>query len=149
MRLLNLLGITAALLAACGAPAADEAAITDEPLPSATAAPTAGLLTATGTPDAATPEPIRLTVWWPEPLAPQGDADASAELSRQLDTFQAAQSGLLIESRLKKADDIGGVLATLRAASAVAPGALPDVTLLRRTDLLLAVTEGLVRPLER
>ena len=39
-------------------------------------------------------------------------------------------------------------MATLRTANNVAPGALPDMTLIRREDLLSAAQSGLIYPLE-
>lgn len=138
------LACMAALLAACGG----EAATTIEPLD----APT--LLPPTPTP-APTPTflptpagPTALLVWWPEPLAPVGDVAAAAILSAQIEAFEQAHADIMIESRLKKPKDVGGIMETLRVASAVAPGALPDLTLLRREDLLVAVQSGLVQPLE-
>ncbi len=138
------LAVLGLLLAAC----AGQAATTIEPLdaptlipPTLTPAPT---FTAAPTPAG----PTALQIWWPEPLAPVGDISAAAVLSAQLDGFEQAHPDIVIESRLKKPKDVGGIMETLRAASAVAPGALPDLTLLRREDLLLAVQSRLVQPLE-
>ena len=140
--------VAAALLAlaACGpstaplTPAAD-VQLTDTPTPAATVTPT---LAATST-----PAPAVLSIWWPEPLAPLDNSDAADLLSEQISGFQAAQGGnVQVDLRLKREGDLGGIMATLRAASPVAPGALPDLTLLPRSDLLVAVPDGLVFPLE-
>ncbi|MBZ0291256.1 MAG: extracellular solute-binding protein [Anaerolineae bacterium] len=92
--------------------------------------------------------PVRLSVWWPEPLAPLDNGDAVDVLSEQISAFQVAQGNVEVELRWKNEADPGGILSTLRTASPVAPGALPDLTLLRREDLLEAVESGLVHPLE-
>ncbi len=132
-------------LAACGpsaAPLTPAAAVqpTDTPAPAPTVTPT---LAATST-----PAPAVLSIWWPEPLAPL-DNSAADLLSEQISGFQAAQGGdVQVDLRLKREGDLGGIMATLRAASPVAPGALPDLTLLPRSDLLAAVQDGLVFPLE-
>lgn len=135
------------LLAAC-APGDGTVQITTEPLTLPTLAPTQLPPTPAATPEATAALPLELVVWWPEPVAPVGDIQASVILTEQTDGFLAANPDILLESRLKKPRDVGGIMETLRAASAVAPGALPDVTLLRRDDLLAAVRDGLAQPLE-
>lgn len=135
------------LLAAC-APGDRTAQITSEPLVLPTLASPQPVPTLALTPEATVPSLQSLVVWWPEPVAPVGDIQASVILTEQMDGFLAAHPDILLETRLKKPRDVGGIMETLRAASAVAPGALPDVTLLRRDDLLTAVRDGLVQPLE-
>lgn len=93
------------------------------------------------------PEPTRMVIWWPEPLSPLDNSDAADLLSQQISAFQTAQGNIEVELRLKAVDGLGGIMSTLRAASPVAPGALPDLTLLRRSDLQAAVQAGLVYPL--
>jgi ABC-type glycerol-3-phosphate transport system substrate-binding protein len=96
-----------------------------------------------------TQEPITtLVVWWPDRLAPVGDESVYAWINQQLDDFVESEDNLAIEFRRRRSQEVGGIMATLRSASAVAPGALPDVTLIRREDLLVAVQEGLVQPLD-
>lgn len=134
-------------IAAC-APGDLTSQITSEPLVSPTAAPTLAAPTASPTPEATEDRSSNLTIWWPESLSPVGDVRVSAVLSEQIGGFEAANPGLAVISRLKKPRDVGGIMETLRAANAVAPGALPDLTLLRREDLLAAVQAGIVQPLE-
>ncbi|HEX2907116.1 MAG TPA: extracellular solute-binding protein [Phototrophicaceae bacterium] len=137
--------LLAGLLPACSGQGVQ---ITTEPLP----LPTFALATSTPplalTPEVTAAAPVTLTIWWPEPLAPVGDVEVAAVLSQQTNTFEATYTDVIVESRLKKPGDVGGIMETLRTASAVAPGALPDLTLLRREDLLAAVQAGLVQPLE-
>jgi ABC-type glycerol-3-phosphate transport system substrate-binding protein len=54
----------------------------------------------------------------------------------------------LLLVRVKRVEGVGGIISTLRSASAVAPGALPDLTLLPRQHLLAAADAGLVVPLD-
>jgi ABC-type glycerol-3-phosphate transport system substrate-binding protein len=89
-----------------------------------------------------------LNIWWPEPLAPIDNQDAADLLSEQISAFQAANPDVTVEFRLKKAQDVGGIMSTLRSASLVAPGALPDLTLLRHSDLLTAAQSGLIMPMD-
>lgn len=66
-------------------------------------------------------------------------------LRAQIEDFQNAH-GLLVQWRAKRLNGAGGIMSTLRTASAVAPGALPDLVLLRREQLLIAVDTGLIYP---
>lgn len=103
-----------------------------------------------------TPEPTEvptgprtLVIWWPEPLAPRENADAAEVLSEQISAFERAYGDVQVQFRLKLARDTGGIMQTLRAASGgIAPGALPDLTLIRREDLLAAAQAGLIQPIE-
>ncbi len=139
-------------LAACAAPTTTPAdsGLTIEPL--ATQTPTvvaqAVTLTPTITPMPTAAGPARLSVWWPEPLAPLDNGDAADVLSEQITAFQTAQGNVVVDLRWKNEQDPGGILSTLRTASPVAPGALPDLTLMRRSDLLLAVQDRLIYPLD-
>ncbi len=117
--------------------------------------PTPSLATATQAVPAVTPTvsptpagPLDVVVWWPEALAPLDNETAAELLSEQLSAFQRENDDVAVEFRLKRVEDVGGIMSTLRTGSAVAPGALPDLTLLQRDDLLIAVEAGLVQPLD-
>lgn len=114
------------------------------PIETIPATPTAAI----PTPVAATPAPMTLTIWIPDDLLPLNDGILNAMLEAEITEFAALENGGKIVIRRKAARDIGGIMATLQTASAVAPGALPDMTLIRREDILLAVEEGLIQPLE-
>jgi ABC-type glycerol-3-phosphate transport system substrate-binding protein len=103
---------------------------------------------ATTEPTDAASKTTTLNIWWPEPLAPIDNQDAADLLSEQISAFQTANRDVLVEFRLKKAQDVGGIMSTLRAASLVAPGAMPDLTLLRRSDMLSAAQAGLIVPID-
>jgi ABC-type glycerol-3-phosphate transport system substrate-binding protein len=114
--------------------------------------PTATLLSVE-TPLPATPEgtaevSFGLSVWLPETLAPTNNEAAALVLTSQIENFQASQPDITVSTRLKATEGIGSVMATLLSASNVAPGALPDLTLIRRQDLRAAVQAGLVQPLD-
>ncbi len=92
--------------------------------------------------------PTTMVIWWPEPLAPLDNAEANELLSEHISAFKAAQGNIEVQLRRKLEMGIGGIMSTLRTASPVAPGALPDLTLMRREDLLIAAQSGLIYPLE-
>lgn len=89
-----------------------------------------------------------LRVWWPDALEPSGNEKAALMLADYVDTFRATIPELTVELRMKKSQDSGGIFDTLRTANTVAPAALPDITLLRRSDLLAAVEAGLIQPMQ-
>ena len=93
-------------------------------------------------------EPTRMVLWWPEQLAPAGNPAAIELLNSQLDAFQSSQGNVMLQLRLKANEGANGILATLRAASPVAPGVLPDLALMQRADMLVAARDGLIHPLE-
>ncbi len=89
-----------------------------------------------------------MVIWWPEPLAPLNNAEANELLSEQISAFKASQGNIDVQLRRKMEGGVGGIMSTLRAASPVAPGALPDLTLMRRSDVTAAAQAGLIYPLE-
>jgi ABC-type glycerol-3-phosphate transport system substrate-binding protein len=95
-----------------------------------------------------TPEAQALSIWLPEAFAPVNNKQAALLMGDQVNTFQAAQGDVMVETRLKKLHDIGGIVNTLQSASAVAPKSLPALTLVRREDLPTLVQAGLVQPLD-
>ncbi len=108
-----------------------------DPLPGTPLAPT--------TP---TPEHDVMRVWWPDELYPQQDGEALEALQSQFDEFAATYIVYDLEIRRKRTTGLGGILPTLRTAGPVAPGALPDLTLMRRADMITAASEGLIEPLD-
>lgn len=144
-----LCGLLLLSVTACAPDAAQQPLPTAPPATSTPEPPTVApsLVAPTETPVATEVGPQRLTVWWPEPLAPLDNETAAEVLSEQLSAFQRETSNVSVELRLKRVEDVGGIMSTLRTASAVAPGALPDLTLLRRDDLLVAAQAGLIQPL--
>ena len=88
-----------------------------------------------------------LTIWLPAPLNPADNPTAEDLLNDAIETF-TGDANLSVELRIKAVEDVGGIMSTLRTGSIVAPGALPDLTLMRRQDLLMAQELGLIQPLE-
>ncbi len=108
-------------------------------------APSPGL---TATQVYVTPSPLRLKIWLPPQFDPNGQGQANALLKARLDAFSALYPGLQLDIRVKAPTGPGGLLETLTATSAAAPGALPDLIALSRSDLEAATLKGLVYPLD-
>ena len=90
---------------------------------------------------------LTVRVWWPDELYPSEGSEAEDLLLQQFEGFRTSYTAYDLVVRRKRADGLGGILPTLRTARTVAPGAMPDLTLMRYSDMVTAVTEGLIVPL--
>lgn len=77
--------------------------------------------------------PPPLKVWLPAPLIADESDWAYQLLSERANTF-SERTGIGAQFRIKEVGTVGGIMSTIRAGSDVAPGALPDLTLIRRRD---------------
>lgn len=143
------------LLAACSGDDADSATS----LTAATSAPTLDANLSTPIPTTAVtvtpaadsvPEALTLALWWPDTLNPSDRTEVNDIINTQINGFvEAEEDETQVDFRLKRyGGEQGAIMPTLRTASGVAPGALPDLTLIRRSDLVAAVDAGLVYPLD-
>jgi len=86
-----------------------------------------------------------LTIWWPDEFYP-ADVDV---LEEQIRSFALSQGDTFeIELRRKPTQGNGGIVSTLASASAAAPGALPDLTLMRYREFVNAVQNGTINPMD-
>jgi multiple sugar transport system substrate-binding protein len=90
-----------------------------------------------------------LVLWLPPQFNPSGTTAAAKMLNARLESFQAANPGLKVEVRIKASSGQGGLLDSLTATSAAAPGNLPALIALPRSDLETAALKSLVFPLDR
>lgn len=121
-----------------------------EPTPAATLAPTsvpAAPATAAPTRMPQNDSPV-LTLWLPPELDPNEDSEAGGLLRAQLAAFVEANPEVQVEIRVKALDGPGGLIESLSAASAAAPGAMPALIALPRTGLETAALKGLIYPLD-
>lgn len=95
-----------------------------------------------------TPESMHLRVWLPEQFNPAGENRQAEILTQRLAEFQSLHPDLELEIRIKKAEGDTGILNALSVTSKAAPGALPDLALLSRSDLEVAAGLGLVHPID-
>jgi ABC-type glycerol-3-phosphate transport system substrate-binding protein len=90
---------------------------------------------------------MTLTLWLPTRFLP-GESNAAYQvLQRQLDEFAGTVGGLPSQIVVKQDRGPGGLLDLLRAASPVAPAALPDIIALDNVDLEAAARSGLLQPI--
>ena len=100
-----------------------------------------------GAQEAAGDAPPPLKVWLPAPLFAD-ESDAVYELlASHTETFSAG-AGIEVAFRLKAVGTLGGIMSTIRTGSDVAPGALPDLTLIRRRDFTPSQARQYLQSLE-
>ncbi|HYN87389.1 MAG TPA: extracellular solute-binding protein [Ardenticatenaceae bacterium] len=99
-------------------------------------------------PPTPTPGVVELVVWSPAALSPRAEEDAGALLARQIASFEAAHPSITVRYEPKAAQGESGLLQFLRAASTVAPGALPDVIIFPSDDFDDAAQAELLAPLD-
>ena len=88
-----------------------------------------------------------LKVWIPASLI----SDTSSEAYKQLVTHTtqfSTDANVSVEYRIKAVGTMGGIMSTIRSGSIVAPGALPDIALIRYSDLMSAQAPTLLQSLE-
>jgi ABC-type glycerol-3-phosphate transport system substrate-binding protein len=90
---------------------------------------------------------ITLHVWLPDELVLPEEPSMVGWFLAQSQAFTQEQI-IEIELRLRSTRVGGNILATLQTASTVAPDAMPELTLLRRSDLLIAQQSGLIQSID-
>lgn len=94
------------------------------------------------------PETSGLRVWLPAQFNLAAEQPAAEMLAQRLREFESQHSDLKIEVRIKKAEAEGDILNALSVTSTAAPGVLPDLVLLSRSDLEMAALMGLLHPID-
>ena len=96
----------------------------------------------------AEPDTSSLRIWLPAEFDPTAENPAAELLAERLRKFESQHSDLKIEVRIKTAGAEGEILNALSVTSAAAPGVLPDLVLLSRSDLEMAALSGLLHPID-
>lgn len=91
--------------------------------------------------------PQTLTVWIPASLISDTNSEAYQQLLAHTAQF-SADTNITVNYRIKAVGTMGGIMSTIRSGSIVAPGALPNIALIRRSDLLSAQAPTLLQSLE-
>ena len=87
-------------------------------------------------------------LWLPPQFDPSSATRAADLLSARLEAFQVANPNIKIEVRIKSVSGPGGLLNSLTATSAAAPGNLPALIALPRSDQETAALKSLIFPLD-
>ena len=93
----------------------------------------------------AAPRPLK--VWIPAPLIADESSQAFQLLNDHTQVF-SERNNLAVDYRIKAVGAVGGIMSTIRSGSEVAPGALPDIALIRRRDLMPAQAQQYLQSME-
>jgi ABC-type glycerol-3-phosphate transport system substrate-binding protein len=115
------------------------------PAPTIEIRPTATLASVVGD-TAEPPQVLRLVVWTPEQFTPGGDAPGGQDLADLLVAFDETRPDIQVEFFPKIERGTGGITGYLRSAPGIAPGLLPDLTLLDRDTLADLAREQRIVP---
>ncbi len=115
------------------------------PVPTKRITPTPPAITPATTP---VPSELLLRVWLPLQFDPAAQNVPASLLKQRLADFEAGHPGLKIEVRIKESEGENDIVNVLSLASAAAPGTLPDLILLSRSDLEVAAGKGLLHPID-
>jgi ABC-type glycerol-3-phosphate transport system substrate-binding protein len=99
-------------------------------------------ITVTVTP---TDETMILTFWTVEAFSPEAEGDLGLFFSNSLRAFERNNPDTQVRLLLKKASGKGGMLDFLRTSRQAAPTILPDVAIMKATDLPNAYADGLLQ----
>ena len=104
--------------------------------------------TPTEPPPDTSPQERLIRVWWPDTLYALDDEGVSDIIENQVEDFNRLNPNYNGEVRIKRSDGQGSALSTLLAAQQVAPSAIPDLVLLKRSDLVQAARNGVITPID-
>jgi|GEM_PF-6891635 len=91
---------------------------------------------------------IDLNVWVPQQFDITSETDAAVILRNRFQEFSDKNPQINLIVRTKSASGPGSILETLTSAIVVAPGAMPSLILISRSDLVQAASENVLIPLE-
>ncbi len=89
-----------------------------------------------------------LTLWLPAAFRPDSNSAGGKILQARIADYETLHPGVAITVRIKDSAGSGGMIDSLAAAAAAAPGALPNLVALDQSNLRAAAIKGLIYPLE-
>jgi multiple sugar transport system substrate-binding protein len=90
----------------------------------------------------------QITLWLPPEFDPENGTPAGALLKAQLEIFKAEHEEYTLDVRIKATTGTGGMLDTLTTASLAAPGVVPGVLIMPRSEFEKAAENGLLMPVD-
>ena len=88
------------------------------------------------------------TIWIPPQFDPNADTESGNIMLAHIDSFQEIYPQYAFDIRIKAERGPSSLLNTLQATSSAAPGVLPSVVLISRSDLETAAAQGIILPVE-
>ena len=89
-----------------------------------------------------------LSIWLPSQFDPNEDTDSGETLRTHIESFQELFPQYSLAIRVKADSGSSSLLNALLTTSSAAPGVLPSVVLISRTDLEVAAAQGIIQPVD-
>lgn len=89
-----------------------------------------------------------LFIWLPPQFDPNADTESGKIMLAHIESFQELYSQYTLDIRVKADSGSSSLLNTLLTTSSAAPGVLPSVVLISRSDLEIAAAQGIIQPVE-
>ncbi len=93
-------------------------------------------------------DPYKITLWLPPDFDPENGTPAGNLLKEQLEAFKTDHEEFTLNIRIKAPTGDGGMLDTLTTASLAAPGVVPGIIIMPRTEFEKAARNGLLMPID-
>ncbi len=89
-----------------------------------------------------------LSIWLPPQFDPNVETESGKIMLAHIESFQELYPQYNIDIRVKADSGSSSLLNALLTTSSAAPGALPSVVLISRSDLEIAAAQGIIQPIE-
>ena len=89
-----------------------------------------------------------LSIWLPPQFDPNADTDSGEIMLAHIESFQKLYQHYTLDIRVKADSGSSSLLNSLLTTASAAPGVLPSVVLISRSDLETAATQGIIQPIE-
>lgn len=96
----------------------------------------------------ASPSPVNLIIWVPDDLVLRNKDVIITLIENQTNHFIDSHPEVSIDIRVKSISGPSNLMDSLQSTSLAAPEALPDIVLLRRSDMEVAALKGLLIPFD-
>ncbi len=90
----------------------------------------------------------KIIFWLPPAFDPENGSSAGRRIQERLQAFRYDHPEVTIEVRVKALSGPGSLLDSLSAATLAAPAVVPGLLILPHADLAIAVSQGLIVPVE-
>jgi hypothetical protein len=89
-----------------------------------------------------------LSIWLPPQFDPNADTESGKIMLAHIESFQELYPQHILKIRIKANSGSSSILNALLSTSSAAPGVLPSVVLISRSDLEIAAGQGIIQPVE-
>ena len=89
-----------------------------------------------------------LSIWLPPQFNPNADTDSGKIMLAHIESYQELHPHFTFDIRVKADGGSSSLLNSLLTTASAAPGVLPSIVLISRSDLETAAAQGIIQPVE-